>query len=65
VIQQGGTFKRTKHMIGRIGFLRDQLELGEARLVFTRTAYMLADMLTKPVSKDTIKKHLRDMGVKA
>jgi hypothetical protein len=65
IVTQGGTFKRTKHMVGRIGFLKDQVEQRNAWLKYTPTKQMLADMLTKPVPKNTIRSHLKALGITA
>jgi hypothetical protein len=63
IVNQGGTFKRTKHMVGRISYLKQCIDDGVVTLSFTRTKEMLADMLTKPVSYDTIKRHIKEFGI--
>ena len=56
---QGATFKRTKHLIGRQSFVRERIHDGEISLKYLGTKYMLADLLTKSVSKVTLDR-LRD-----
>jgi hypothetical protein len=63
IVNQGGTFKRTKHMVGRISYLKQCIDDRNATMVYTSTRDMLADMLTKPLSREVIKRHNRALGV--
>jgi len=63
VAGQGGSFKRSKHLVGRFSYLRERITMGDVKLVYVSTKFMLADMLTKPVGRATIKFHLKPMGV--
>jgi hypothetical protein len=56
---QGGTFRRTKHMIGKLNYLKQRLTNGDARLQYLPATLMLADMPTKPVSRDILSGHMR------
>jgi hypothetical protein len=47
---QGGSFRRTKHLIGKERFLLQYIEAGEARLRHLPTKEMIADILTKPLA---------------
>jgi hypothetical protein len=48
------SFKRTKHLISREGFVRERITNGDIVLRYTATDKMPADLLTKPVSKRTL-----------
>ena len=47
---QGGSFKRTKHLIGRQSYLKERISSGDLILQYKPTAIMEADLLTKPLS---------------
>jgi hypothetical protein len=57
IMLKGGTFKRTKHMIGKMAYLRERIKMGDIHLHYVPTEDMLADMLTKPVSRETLRRH--------
>ena len=44
--------ERSKHINVRLHFIRDEGESGRVRVVKIDTAHNLADMLTKPLSKE-------------
>ena len=47
---QGGSFQRTKHLIGRQSYLKERIVSGDIVLQYKPTALMEADLLTKPLS---------------
>ena len=61
---QGGSFKRTKHLIGRQNFVRERVQNGDIVLAYLPTKDMPADILTKPVKRATLEKlkHLLHVG---
>jgi hypothetical protein len=61
---QGGSFKRTKHLIGRQNFVRERVQNGDIVLAYLPTKDMPADILTKPVKRVTLEKlkHLLHVG---
>jgi hypothetical protein len=63
IAYQGGSFKRTKHLVGKFNYVRERLDSGDARLQYVPTADMLADTLTKPVNKQTLQRHMRLLGI--
>lgn len=63
IVEQGGTFKRTKHLIGRMGYIRECIGTGVITLVYVPTKVMRADMLTKPMPKEELKRHMEGVGL--
>jgi hypothetical protein len=59
----GGTFKRTKHMVGRLAYLRERINLGDIVLRYIPTKKMKADLLTKLLSSHELTFHLTELGV--
>ena len=53
---QGGSFQRTKHLIGRQSYLRERIASGDIVLRYRPTKVMEADILTKPLSRSTLLK---------
>ena len=51
---QGGTFQRTKHLIGRQSYIRERIEAGDIVLKFKPTKDMEADILTKPLPRSVL-----------
>lgn len=58
-----GKFSRTKHMLGKLAYIRDRISQGDIALVYKPTTEMLADLLTKPLSEKAIKRLCFRMGV--
>ena len=48
---QGGSFQRTKHLIGRQSYIRERIIAGDLQLKYKPTTTMEADMLTKPLPR--------------
>ena len=57
---QGGSFQRTKHLIGRQSYIKERIEAGDIVLKHKSTKEMEADLLTKPLSRATLLK-LKDL----
>jgi hypothetical protein len=55
---QGGSFKRTKHMIGRATFVSERIANGDIAIKYLSTDRMPADMLTKPLGKALLKRFM-------
>ena len=53
---QGGTFQRTKHLIGRQSYIKERIEAGDIVLKFKSTKEMEADLLTKPLPRVVLNK---------
>jgi len=51
---QGGTFERTKHLIGRQNYVRQRIQAGDIALTYMPTTEMVADMLTKLVTRQVL-----------
>lgn len=58
------TFKRSKHMIGRVSYLAERIREGDVQLSYLETSKMLADCLTKPVSKEILQHACEGMGIR-
>jgi hypothetical protein len=56
--------QRSKHIDMRYHFVREQMTGGTIDLVPTSTLDMVADQLTKPLSKDMHNKCIREMGLR-
>jgi len=56
IIQNGGSFNRSKHMVARYGFVKQHMELGDVAFEHCPGEVMPADMLTKPLDGSRIKK---------
>jgi hypothetical protein len=63
IANQGGSFKRNKHLVGKLNYVRERLESGDVRLQYVPTTEMLADMFTKSVPKQTLQKHMSLLGI--
>ncbi len=57
IMLKGGSFKRTKHMIGKMAYLKERIKMEDIKLHYVPTTDMLADMLTKPVPRETLRRH--------
>ena len=53
---QGGSFQRTKHLIGRQSYIKERIEAGDIVLKYRPTKEMEADLLTKPVPRSILLK---------
>lgn len=62
---QGGQFSRIKHMLQRISYLRDAVANKLVKPVYTATTDIVADALTKPMNKQQLEKHSRQMGMQS
>ena len=60
---QGGNFKRTKHLICKDSFVKERLHSGEMKLQYLPTTIMPADMLTKPLSKTLLNRHMNKLFI--
>jgi hypothetical protein len=56
IVMNGGSFNRSKHMISKYAFVKQNVDLGKIQLVHCRTQVMVADMLTKPLGGSDLKK---------
>jgi hypothetical protein len=56
IINNGGSFNRSKHMVARYGFVKQHMELGDVAFEHCPGEVMPADMLTKPLDGSRIKK---------
>jgi hypothetical protein len=55
IINNGGSFSRSKHMIARQGFVKQHVDLGDITFVHCPGEVMPADMLTKPLGGSRLK----------
>jgi hypothetical protein len=53
---QGGSFRRTKHLIGRESFVREKIRAGDIKLKYLPKANMMAHLFTKPLGKNILTK---------
>jgi len=53
---QGGSFQRTKHLIGRQSYIKERIDAGDIVLKHKSTKEMEADLLTKPLPRAIINK---------
>ena len=60
---QGGSFKRTKHLMGRQNFVRERVQNGDIMFFYLPTKDMPADILTKPVKREILGKLKRILHV--
>jgi hypothetical protein len=56
IIDNGGSFNRSKHMIARHGFVKQHVDSGDITFVHCPGEVMPADMLTKPLDGPRLKK---------
>jgi hypothetical protein len=61
--QEGGSFKRTKHLIAKKGYVRERIEDGDIVLKHCPTKIMRADFLTKPLTKPKLDDHLSSLNI--
>ncbi|GKF27924.1 hypothetical protein Tco_0094266 [Tanacetum coccineum] len=55
---------RTKHIVVRYHFIKEQVEKGIVELYFVRTEYQLADMFTKALSKERFEYLVGRLGMR-
>jgi hypothetical protein len=55
--------KRTKHIRRRYHFIREAVDTGDVSLGFVPTRQMLADVLTKAMTRDLHSVHRSNLGV--
>ena len=60
---KGASFKRTKHLIGRHSYVKERIANGDIVLKYVPTKEMMADLLTKPVSKEVLTRLLKLLHV--
>jgi hypothetical protein len=56
IINNGGSFNRSKHMVARHGFVKQHVESGDIIFRHCPGDTMPADMLTKPLDGTRLKK---------
>jgi hypothetical protein len=56
IINNGGSFSRSKNMVARHGFIKQHVELGDITFKHCPGDIMSADMLTKPLDGSRLKK---------
>jgi hypothetical protein len=56
---------RTKHIDVQYHFVRECVEMGKIKLVYCPTEEMIADALTKPLSRDRFEKLVSRMGLES
>ena len=56
----GGSFKRTKHLIGKASYVKERIDAKEIKLKYLASKDMPADLLTKPVNKAVLN-HLKQL----
>jgi hypothetical protein len=64
ISSQGGSFKRTKHLICKDNFIKEHINNGLVQLQYMSTNNMPADMLTKPLSRTVLEFHMRTLQMK-
>jgi hypothetical protein len=55
---------RTKHINTKFHFVRDQVAEGQVKIQYLCTEDMVADILTKAVSRHKLSKHIESLGIK-
>mmetsp|Transcript_19967 Transcript_19967/g.33422 ORF Transcript_19967/g.33422 Transcript_19967/m.33422 type:complete len:532 (-) Transcript_19967:698-2293(-) len=61
VVTQTGRQKQTKHLLTKIGFVRDLVTSGAVIVEYLSTLKMIADMLTKPLQGPQFRAHRNTM----
>jgi hypothetical protein len=56
IVNNGGSFNRSKHMVARHGFVKQHMDFGDVILQHCPGEVMPADMLTKPLDGTRLKK---------
>jgi hypothetical protein len=60
----GGSFKRTKHLLTKASYVRERIEDGDLVLKHMPTTRMVADLLTKPLPRAQLTTLLGLLGIK-
>ena len=60
-----GNFARTKHLLVRRNFVKEQIEAGNILVRYKSTNDMVADLGTKPLPAAKMIKHMKDLGMVA
>jgi len=55
--------QRTKHIDIRYHFIRERIQSGEITIKYLNTEEMTADILTKPLPKNTFERHVKNLGL--
>ena len=63
-IEQNGPSKRVKHVDIKFHFVKEQVENGTVQLEYCSTGKMLADALTKPLTRERVIKLRETFGLK-
>jgi hypothetical protein len=58
------SYKRVKHMMSSIAFIKNMISYQEIQLKYLQTENMTADMLTKSLGVTAFCKHRSSIGVK-
>jgi hypothetical protein len=62
--KKGTAFKRNKHILGKFAYVKEQLDEKTAILQYVPTKFMIADLLTKPLSESLMKHHMNANSIK-
>lgn len=60
----GGTFRRSKHLFGKYGFIQENITAGHIALKYCPSDQMLADMLTKPLTGPKLARFLQQIQIR-
>jgi hypothetical protein len=64
IAQNGGSFKRTKHLICKESYIREKINNGTVELKYLETSLMPADILTKPANKKVLNDQMQFLNIK-
>jgi hypothetical protein len=64
VATDGPTFRHNRHIIGKFGFVKEQIANGMIKLQYVPTKLMVADMLTKVLNESLLKHHMTSCSIK-
>lgn len=63
IVQKGGNFKRTKHMVGKFGYIKEQVNNKAIQLIYKPTKLMWANWHTKPVGMEEIQQSIKAINL--
>jgi hypothetical protein len=63
IAKNEGSTGRSKHIDLYLHFLRDRIKSCDVDIVYKETQHMIADILTKPLPKDSYHRMAREMGL--